>query len=59
MEPPASLDRLERLAPGDFAVVARKAKAMGWTGDAARLTALLAEEEAVKPGARNPMGFEA
>jgi transitional endoplasmic reticulum ATPase len=57
LEPPASLDRLERLAPGDFTVVARKAKAMGETGDALRIVTLLAEEEALKPGARNPMGF--
>jgi transitional endoplasmic reticulum ATPase len=57
LEPPPALDRLERLAPGDFAVVARKAKAMGWSGDGNRVTELLAEEEQAKPGYRNPLGF--
>ncbi len=55
--PPAALARLDPLAPGDFAVVARKAKVLG-ERDPQRLLAMLAEEVAVKPGAgRIAVGF--
>jgi transitional endoplasmic reticulum ATPase len=57
LEPPREIIQLERLTPGDFAVVARKARAMGWSSDRMRLAAMLAEEEAAKPGFRNALGF--
>jgi hypothetical protein len=46
---PAALGRLENLAPGDFALVARKAQLLDERG-AQALTAMLAEEVAAKPG---------
>ena len=56
-EPPAALDRLEPLAPGDFAVVARKAEVLGERAPAT-LVAMLAAEVEAKPGAgRMAMGF--
>jgi hypothetical protein len=48
-EPPAGLDALEGMAPGDFALVARKAGVLG-IGDAAGLLALLRAEAEAKPG---------
>ncbi len=52
-----ALDRLDPLTPGDFAVVARKARVLG-EGDAGMLVAMLATEVAAKPGAgRVRMGF--
>lgn len=53
---PASLDRLDPVTPGDFAVVTRKAAVFGET-DAAELAAMLAAEVAAKPGARRRIGF--
>ncbi len=56
---PARLDELERLSPGDFAAVARKAAILGKGDDPAALVAMLADEVMLKPGARNPIGFKA
>ncbi|TXN82696.1 AAA family ATPase [Methylobacterium sp. WL8] len=54
---PAGLSDLEPLAPGDFAVVARKASVLG-VADPAGLLALLSAEVAVKPQAgRARIGF--
>lgn len=58
-EPPPALDRLDPLAPGDFAVVARKAAVLG-EREPAELLAMLAAEVAAKPGAgRMAVGFTA
>ena len=55
--PPASLLRLETLTPGDFAVVARKAEALG-ENDPRRLAQWLEDEAAAKPEGRAvKMGF--
>ncbi len=55
--PPASLLQLETLTPGDFAVVARKAEALGET-DPRRLAQWLEDEAAAKPEGRAiKMGF--
>jgi transitional endoplasmic reticulum ATPase len=54
---PPGLRELENLAPGDFAVVARKARVLGCLGDANQLAAMLRSELALKPGARHPLGF--
>ena len=55
--PPESLLRLETLTPGDFAVVARKAQALGET-DPCRLAQWLEDEAAAKPEGRAvKMGF--
>jgi len=48
---PADVLRLDNLTPGDFAVVARKAKILRET-DAGALARWLREEAAAKPGAR-------
>jgi SpoVK/Ycf46/Vps4 family AAA+-type ATPase len=57
LEPPRSLDQLDPLTPGDFAVVARKARVLGETGPE-RLGRLLATEVQLKPGvARQRIGF--
>ena len=50
-EPPAGLDALDGLAPGDCALVARKAGALG-VGDAAGLLALLRGEVEARPGGK-------
>jgi hypothetical protein len=49
---PATLLRLDGLTPGDFAVVARKARTLGET-DVTRIAAWLADEVAAKPGSRS------
>ena len=57
VEPPAGLDALDGLAPGDFALVARKARVLG-VGDPGGLLALLrAESEAKSGGRRVRVGF--
>lgn len=53
---PASLCRLDMVTPGDFPVVARKAKVLG-KKDAEAIAALIAMEVALKPGIRTPIGF--
>ncbi len=56
-EPPAGLDALDGLAPGDFALVARKSGVLG-IDDPAGLLALLRAEAGAKPGGRRVrMGF--
>ncbi|WP_374547584.1 AAA family ATPase [Rhodoblastus sp.] len=55
-EAPRELRAFDTLTPGDFALVARKAKVMG-RQDAATLAQWLMEEASAKPGARNRMGF--
>ena len=55
-EAPRELRALDTLTPGDFALVARKAKIMG-RQDAATLAQWLIEEASAKPGVRNRMGF--
>ncbi len=57
LDAPPALRELDHLAPGDFAVVARKAGILGATTDAGSLVALLAAEMALKPGVRNAPGF--
>ncbi|MDZ7711540.1 MAG: ATP-binding protein [Roseovarius sp.] len=55
-EPPKDLQSLDLLTPGDFAVVAKRARLL----DIRRPVDLLAElarEQAAKPGARAPVGF--
>jgi SpoVK/Ycf46/Vps4 family AAA+-type ATPase len=57
VEAPRGLDSLDNLAPGDFAVVARKAKVLG-ERDASRLADMLADEMAAKMGGqRRKIGF--
>jgi len=57
VEAPGALDALESLAPGDFALVARKARLLS-ERDAGVLVAMLAEEVAAKPGGgRRRIGF--
>lgn len=48
--PPVALDEIEPLTPGDFALVARKARVLGEHNPDA-LAAMLAAEVAAKPGA--------
>ena len=54
--PPDGLTRLERLAPGDFANVARRMRAMGETRPA-QILHELTREAAAKEGASRPIGF--
>jgi SpoVK/Ycf46/Vps4 family AAA+-type ATPase len=57
LQPPAGVAKLDLLTPGDFAVVARKAEALG-ERDPVRLARRLEEEVAAKPeGKRVRMGF--
>ena len=58
-EPPVGLDSLTLLTPGDFAVVRRKAEALGQCGDPAALLALLRVECRAKSGRRKRIGFAA
>jgi AAA+ superfamily predicted ATPase len=53
---PAAALRLDPLTPGDFAVVARRARVTG-VRDADALANLLALEAAARPGAAKPIGF--
>ncbi|MCK9537957.1 AAA family ATPase [Dokdonella sp.] len=54
----AALDRLEHLAPGDFANVLRQLRVTGETPTAARVVALLASEASMKPeGRHRGIGF--
>lgn len=55
---PRALDALDLLTPGDFALVARRARLLGLTGPDAFL-AELQREQSAKPGARAPVGFRA
>ncbi|MGI6246575.1 MAG: AAA family ATPase [Pseudochelatococcus sp.] len=55
-EAPARVLRLDPLTPGDFVVVARKARVLR-TSDARILGEMLKGEVALKPGAGRPIGF--
>lgn len=57
LEPPVSIAALDRLTPGDFAVVRRKAGMLDLMADPDGLVQLLADECRAKPGARTPLGF--
>jgi len=54
--PPTGLQALDLLTPGDFAVVAKRARIIG-IRKPADLLAELAREQAAKPGSRAPVGF--
>jgi hypothetical protein len=56
VEPATSLSGLSCLAPGDFAVVAKKARIFG-IDDHNELAAMLRQEQDVKDVKSNPMGF--
>ena len=56
-EPPAGLDTLDGLAPGDFALVARKSGVLGIDDPAGLLALLRAEAEAKPGGRRMRVGF--
>ena len=56
---PVRLTKLDNLTPGDFAVVRRRAAAMGVTGDADVLLEMLVTECEAKPGFRRAIGFAA
>lgn len=56
--PPSGLWALDQLAPGDFAVVAKRSKLLGITQPDAILGELRREQSA-KPNTRNPIGFRA
>ncbi len=58
-EPPAALDRLATLTPGDFALVARKARRLGTLGEAEHLVALLSGECEGRRREAAPIGFVA
>ena len=55
-DPPDALKALDQLTPGDFAVVAKRAKLLGITEPLAILEELKREHTA-KPGTRKPIGF--
>ena len=57
LSPPAELTRLTALTPGDFAVVRRRADALGRLGDPEGLTAMLRAECDAKPDRPRPIGF--
>ena len=56
--PPDALEGFDLLTPGDFAVVARRARLLGIVEPAAILREL-AREQAAKPDAPRPVGFRA
>ncbi len=57
LPPPASLARLDTLAPGDFPVVHRKAGILGRLQDPEALAAMLRAECEAKPGRPQAIGF--
>ena len=59
LEPPACLRDLAALAPGDFAVVRRKAEILGLLGEPEALAGMLREECEAKPGRPQAVGFRA
>jgi SpoVK/Ycf46/Vps4 family AAA+-type ATPase len=56
-EPPSALDELEGLTPGDFALVARRAKLLDERGSGALVAMLAAEVDAKSRGERRRIGF--
>ena len=59
LEPPAELDQLDQLAPGDFEVVRRKAEVLGSLDDLPLLLDMLRAECNAKPGRTACIGFQA
>ncbi len=59
LEPPACLRDLAALAPGDFAVVRRKAEIMDLLGEPRALAEMLRKECDAKPGRPQVVGFRA
>jgi len=57
-EPPSTLDQLDELTPGDFAVVRKRSKLLG-IADPEEIVAELRRERESKPSARDPVGFTA
>jgi transitional endoplasmic reticulum ATPase len=57
LEPPAALDRLSNLSPGDYDVVRKKAAILGCSGAPHELFELLAEECAAKGETVSAVGF--
>ena len=57
LEPPAELNAMRILTPGDFAVVRRKAEILGRLEDAPALIAMLQEECDAKPERSGTVGF--
>ena len=55
--PPPGLARLAVLTPGDFAVVRRKADALGQLDEPERLAEMLRAEHDAKPNRPRPIGF--
>ena len=55
--PPPGLARLAALTPGDFAVVRRKADALGQLDEPERLAEMLRTEHDAKPNRPRPIGF--
>lgn len=58
-EPPPEIRVLNRLTPGDFAVVRRKAEIIGQSHDSRALLSMLYQEQDAKPGGSKPIGFMA
>ena len=59
IEPPAELDQLDHLAPGDFEVVRREAEVLGSLDDIPALLDMLRAECNAKPGRTACIGFRA
>ena len=57
LAPPPELAALDRLTPGDFEVVRRKAGLLGELADGVALATMLRAECDAKPGRRTPIGF--
>ena len=57
LAPPPGLAALDRLTPGDFEVVRRKAGLLGEMADGAALAGMLRAECDAKPGRSSPIGF--
>ncbi|MET0105797.1 MAG: AAA family ATPase [Sedimenticola sp.] len=55
---PKDVNKLELLTPGDFANVQKKAKILGLEQNAEIICKMLTEECELKPGHKNPIGFE-
>ena len=58
IDAPREVDALDRLTPGDFAVVRRKADVLGAGGDAQSLCAMLAREIIAKGEIGRAIGFD-
>ena len=59
LEPPPSIMSLNRLTPGDFALVRNKAKIIGQADDPQAILTMLCQECDAKPGGAKPIGFRA